>query len=118
MKKLIYIPLFLSMLLLSCTTYTEEIRLECKQPVLPVLIRNPHNPVLQLRLIRRQAINYQVEKIVLSPTGTTDPADIETVSLFLADEKGSFSTDRLLGTLVGTDDTQTFFLSLPVDQIP
>lgn len=116
MKKLIYIPLFLSMLLLSCTTYTEEIRLECKQPVLPVLIRNPHNPVLQLRLIRRQAINYQVEKIVLSPTGTTDPADIETVSLFLADEKGSFSTDRLLGTLVGTDDTQTFFLSLPVDQ--
>lgn len=116
MKTFIYLSLLLSALLLSCTTYTEEIRLECKQPVIPVLIHNPHNPVLQLRLIRRQAVNYQVEKIVLSPAATTDPSDIETVSLFLADEKGNFSTDHLLGTLAGADDTQTFFLTLPVDK--
>lgn len=116
MKKFIYISFLLSALLLSCTSYTEEIRLECKQPVIPVLTHKPYNPVLQLRLIRQQAADYRVEKIVLALTGTTDPEDIETVSLFLSDPRGNFSTEHLLGTSDGKDDTPTFHLSLPVDK--
>lgn len=116
MRKFIYIPFLLSALLLSCTSYTEEIRLECKQPVIPVLTHKLYNPVLQLRLIRQQALDYRVEKIVFVPTGTTDPEDIETVSLFLSDPRGNFSTEHLLGTSDGKDDTSTFYLSLPVDK--
>lgn len=102
-----YIPFIIGsyvyFMLSACHAYTDGVQVECRQPVIPVLTHKEHSPVLQIRLIRKNASNYRLEKVVLSAVGTTDRNDMEAVHLFWGDEAGNFSEHRLAGSSEGKE---------------
>lgn len=88
MKQLYFYLLGSLCLLSSCQSYTEHISLTVEQPVVPVLTLKEANPVLKLQLIRSEATDYTLQHLKLSLAESTDVADIESVALYHANEKG------------------------------
>lgn len=84
--------LSLFFMLSACRAADMQIRIT--RPTLPVLTKMDANPVLRVEIIRNNsATAYTLQEITLSLRGTTELGDIASVSLFKADESGSFSTD-------------------------
>ncbi len=87
----------LSLILSSCNPVTDELQVYCRQPVIPVLALRDNNPVLQIRLISENRLDFRLEKVRLSLAGTTFLEDVDSVRLFLAGENGNFSALTQLG---------------------
>ncbi len=127
MKRIL--PILLSVLVLSCTGYTDEISTRIENPVLPVLTGKDANPVLKIEIIRQQPGDYLLQKVVISLEGTTDLNDIERVSLFKFDSEGRFVTDNLISEVQSpasivtfkdnfnvTEDTLAFWVSVTLKE--
>lgn len=78
--------------LCSCNISTDQILIESFQPVIPVLTLKENNPVLQIKLINTSSLDYRLEKVNLSLTGTSRLKDIVSVSLYDSGENGNFSS--------------------------
>lgn len=61
------------------------------QPVLPVLTLKEANPVLKIKLFKKEVHACAVNELTLSLKGTTDRADIEHIRLYGAGKKGEIS---------------------------
>lgn len=109
----------------ACSSYSENVKIDLEQPVLPVLTMKDINTVLIIRLIKTPSIYCEVKKIALSLNGTTDIKDIESVSLFDLNQQNKILETVLLGYsehLVGNvifkdkhlikQDTMTFGISV------
>jgi sialidase-1 len=91
-----YLIVAVFFLAFSCTRHA-PVRFESEQPVYPVLTMKEHNPVLKIQLIKTAPDDYVIEKIKLSPAGTAQPDQIESVSLFIGGKKGSFVLENRFG---------------------
>ena len=97
MKKILF--LLLLVIFVKCSTgYTDKLSVTCEQPVLPVLTMKDANPVLKTTLIRNAAIDYSINEVVVSLNGTTDLNDIESISLYQADNKGYIDIKKQIGS--------------------
>lgn len=106
---------FISILLISCTKYTDKISVTIKQPVLPVLTMKDANPVLKIELIRSQPIDYTLQSIVFALQGTTNIDDIENVGLYYAGPDGTLDIDKPAIASVAASETVTFSTGIPVE---
>ncbi|WP_455638769.1 exo-alpha-sialidase [Parabacteroides sp.] len=114
MKKILLL-ISLSILLFSCTSYTDGIYVTVKQPVLPVLTMKETNPVLKIELIRTQPIKYSLREITLELQGTTEINDIDKVGLYHANAKGMIDTDKPLLAPIAGSETVTFNTDIQVE---
>lgn len=101
-------------LLLSCQSYTDTLKIEIKSPVLPVLAGKEHNPVLKLQMVRSDSIEYIIHQIALSLEGTTDLSEISKVSLFASGPDGSFSPEMLIEEVIPSNAVVTFASDIAV----
>lgn len=88
---------FICLVLASCAGYTDKVSVACEQPVLPVLTMKETNPVLKTTLIRKVPEAYSVKEFAFSLAGTADLNDIESVSLYLGNEKGLPDVEKQIG---------------------
>lgn len=114
MKKILLL-ISLSILLFSCTSYTDGIYVTVKQPVLPVLTMKETNPVLKIELIRTQPIKYSLREITLELQGTTEINDIDKVGLYHANAKGMIDADKPLLAPIAGSETVTFNTDIQVE---
>lgn len=114
MKKILLL-ISLSILLFSCTSYTDGIYVTVKQPVLPVLTMKEANPVLKIELIRTQPIKYSLREITLELQGTTEINDIDKVGLYHANAKGMIDADKPLLAPIAGSETVTFNTDIQVE---
>lgn len=114
MKKILLL-ISLSILLFSCTSYTDSIYVTVKQPVLPILTMKETNPILKIELIRTQPIKYSLREITLELQGTTEINDINKVGLYHANEKGMIDADKPLLAPIAGGETVTFNTDIPVE---
>lgn len=106
---------FISILSISCTTYSDKISVTIKQPVLPVLTMKDANPVLKIELIRSQPIDYTLQSIAFALQGTTNIDDIENVGLYYAGPDGTLDIDKPAIASVAASETVTFSSVIPVE---
>lgn len=119
MKGINILWICLSTCLLACNSYTDTLRVECCQPVIPVLTLKDYNPVVQLKLIRNDSADYRLKEVTLSSTGTTDRGDIKATQLFLAAADGSFAETyplSLCPDLAVTQDTLILWVSVKLQE--
>lgn len=100
-------------LLTACQSYTDHVRVVSSLPVVPVLTMKEANPILKIELIKSNLSECLVKEISLSLAGTTNPGDIEKISLFAADRNGAFSASEPLGNPVSSDETVIFNEEIP-----
>jgi sialidase-1 len=105
-------PIFL----IACGNQTDQVKIVCEQPVLPVLTKKAANPVLKTSLIRNTASDYVLQEIQLSLQGTTDLVDIESVSLYLANDKGNLATTTQIGEALPPSSKLVFKSDFSVDK--
>lgn len=108
--------LFICLVLLACDRYTEQLNLISEQPVLPVLTLKEVNPVLKASIVRQSGVNYALQEVILSLEGTTDLNDIESVGLFLPNEKGLPDAGQPLGSSLPPAPKLVFKNNFPVDR--
>lgn len=106
---------FISILSISCTTYSDKISVTIKQSVLPVLTMKDANPVLKIELIRSQPIDYTLQSIAFALQGTTNIDDIENVGLYYAGPDGTLDIDKPAIASVAGSETVTFSSVIPVE---
>lgn len=111
-----FLIILLSVILCSCNTCTDELQVELKQPVIPVLALKENNPVLQVRLVRANPVDYRLEEVKLSLTGTSNLSDVVSVSLYLSGEDGMFSPESRIGIVEKAAEEVSFKTDLPVSQ--
>lgn len=102
MKKYIKIlsTILLGATIVCCqgTNRTEIINLTASQPILPVLAKREQNKILDINIqLKDSMINVKTAVFTFSLEGTSDLADIETVSL-LYSKTGSFEEAKVVGT--------------------
>jgi sialidase-1 len=85
-----------------------------EQPVYPVLTGKAHNPVLKLQLVKSGAEAYTLLKVQCALEGTSQLAQIDSLSLFFAGDKNNFSTEKQFGTTVAATGTVVFYGDFPV----
>ncbi|MGL4851732.1 MAG: exo-alpha-sialidase [Phocaeicola sp.] len=123
------IQFLLGTLLMGCTLLPAQVQVIVNQPVLPVLTQKEINPVLKLELIKTEKEDCTVEEIKYSLKGTTELADIESITLYGATKNGYLSTkDQLTephfsaksvafkNPLVLKSDTTTLWVSLKLKE--
>lgn len=81
----LFLGLSFLLTLSACRNYTDKVVAEVRQPVCPVLALKEHNPVLNLRLMRRDSTRYALRRMDFTLEGTTRPEDVVSASLFLGD---------------------------------
>ncbi|MGI6074521.1 MAG: exo-alpha-sialidase [Fermentimonas sp.] len=112
----------LTMLMLSCGRYSEDIKVEMESPILPLLTGKEYNPVKKIRLTRNSDEladdeAYQIERIALSISGD-DISEVQGISLFKAGNKEKFETNNLIESLSVTDKVSfEYMLNVPEDTI-
>jgi sialidase-1 len=80
-----------------------------------VLTRKAHNPVLKLQLVKPGTETYTLLKVQCSLEGTSQLAQIDSLSLFFAGGKNIFSTEKQFGSTVAAAGTVVFCGNFPVD---
>ena len=90
--------LLLMVIFLRCgNSHTNQLSVTCEQPVLPILTMKEINPVLKATLVRNTPVDYNIQDITVSLEGTTDINDIESISLYQANEKGLPDAEKQVG---------------------
>lgn len=99
MKKWLFvIPLICS--LYACQTPEDmRVRMEVEQPALPVLAKKDVNPLMRLDLIRQSDEAYEVRRIDVSLSGTTDLNEVESIGLYKAGKNGMCDPKQLIETV-------------------
>lgn len=95
MNKLI--PIFIILILTSCTNFTNEVAVSVEYPVLPVLTQKEANPVVKITLTPTIEGSSVVLKKVAFQLTATDMADITTVGLYHASNKGLLDAEQPIG---------------------
>lgn len=113
MNKILLLLISLSMI--SCNRYTEQLSVLTEQPVLPVLTMKEVNPVLKTSIIRKADTSYILKEVTISLDGTTNLQDIENIGLYMTNEKGLPNKDMQIGTSLPTASKITFNTDFPVD---
>lgn len=116
MKNTTSILCIIALLLQSCQSSTDSIRVEITNPTLPVLTGKETNPVLRVDLIRSFAENYRIMEVAFDLAGTTDLATVESVSLYAAKKDGFIDPKRILAQAVISGNKVSFSESIPVDR--
>lgn len=100
-------------LLTACQSYTDKIQVVSHHSIIPLLTGREANPVLKIELIKSDLPVCFVKDVSLSFAGTTDPGDIEKISLFAADRNGAFTTATSFGNPVSTGTSVVFNEEIP-----
>ena len=108
----IFVIFILSSIFVECKN--ENVTVSITQSVVPVLTLKDANPVLKIELIRDKPIDYFLEQIDLSLSGTNEVRDIQYVQLFQSDEKGNFSTKNQIGERLYAKSKIVFKEDFPV----
>jgi sialidase-1 len=113
-KIIILICWNIALILCSCSHYS-PVRLVSEQPVYPVLTMKAHNPVLKLQLLNSGKEDYTLSKVCCSLEGTSQLEQIDSITLFFAGDKKSFSTKKQFGETAPAAKTVVFAGNFPVD---
>lgn len=97
MKKINLPGMLLLFLWAGCSTPQYEIKVTPQKTVAPILIGKKENPLLKLKVNNPSQQELCVTSLTLSPEGTTDAADIESVNVYFTGQSGRFSADVLFG---------------------
>ena len=108
-----FVILSLAFFIVACSDV--PVRFESEQPVYPVLTGKDYNPVLQIKTIKTGADNYILEKVDISLTGTTQPDQLESVSLFVGGKNGVFDSEKQFGEAMSPSVGITFSGNLTVE---
>lgn len=113
----------LTMIMLLNASLYAQVRVAVEQPIIPVLIGKPYNPVLKLTFIKNEVGNAQVRNLSFSIKG--DINSVAYITLYPADRNGKIAKDSPLSssqkankTICFTDpvfltqDTTTVWVSL------
>ncbi|MDL2276971.1 exo-alpha-sialidase [Parabacteroides sp. OttesenSCG-928-G07] len=114
MKK--YLLCLCFIFLIACGNQTDLVKIICEQPVLPVLTKKAANPVMKTSLIRSTTSDYVLQEVHLSLQGCTDLADIESVSLYLANDRGNLATTTQIGKALSPSSKLVFKTDFSVDK--
>lgn len=98
MKDIIALLLCITAFVFQSCGYTDEIKVEITNPVLPILAGKDACPVLRINFIRNTSENYQITNTILDLNGTSDIGIIEEVSLYAAKEDGYIDYNKCLAT--------------------
>lgn len=90
---------------ISMQPYTEQLSIQQEQPVLPVLTIKEVNPALKRNIIRQVNTAYSLQEVTISLEGTTELSDIESVGLFLMNEKRVELTRQVNASCMGIINT-------------
>lgn len=91
-KTIFLLPMFF-LSVSACQSYADQIAVEIRQPVYPVLTLKEYNPVLCLHLTNKSSAGYQLEKMEFTLEGSTCPEDVVSASLFLDDARENVCAD-------------------------
>ncbi|MFN0198377.1 MAG: exo-alpha-sialidase [Planctomycetaceae bacterium] len=83
------------------------IRASASSPVHPILIRNPHGPLLRIVLDVSEATKAEIQAVSFQLDGTDDLGDLESLSLFWTGDKDAFSPEHPFGKPVQPSATIT-----------
>jgi sialidase-1 len=90
-----------------------QVYFEVSQPQIPVLVGKEANPVLKL-IAKGIKPGESLEGVKISLQGTTNPNDIETISLFYSTDSKKFTADKQIGTTLTLKSALTFTDQFPV----
>ncbi len=76
---------------------SRQLEISIRQPVYPVLIRNEHNPILQVVMEVKQKEDVGLRSMTFSLKGTDSPGDLESLEMFYTGEIGEFAAERRFG---------------------
>ena len=110
----ISLVLCFAFMLMSCSQ-DANIKLEVIQPVFPVLTLKEHNPVLKMQIIRENKDSYVLQRVKFTMDGTTQPDQVESISLFMSGKEGAFATEQQFGQSVSAANDIVFADEYPVD---
>ncbi|MGL4994158.1 MAG: exo-alpha-sialidase [Bacteroidales bacterium] len=86
------ITLIQLMLLLTASSISAQIKVELRQPLLPILTRMENNPVVKLDVIKQSNSINEIREIAFNLDGTTNISDIEYLRLYKG-KKGALIDD-------------------------
>lgn len=94
MKSYYFKSIILIAVLFANISLHAQVRVVAEQPIIPVLIDKPYNPVLRLNFIKTKDSNAKVSSLRLSIGG--DVCCAENVTLYLADKNGRLNPEYAL----------------------
>lgn len=127
--KLIRLFFLFTLLIIIPNTYANQVNSVCKkhnsneisvtasQLTIPVLTRVEHNAIMKITISNSSNEPITLKKIVLSLKGSTALNDIESISIYHADEKGKLNTSKQYGsTTIPTKNIEfrsKFLINMP-----
>lgn len=127
MKQIRVILFFLILFFISDTSATqyvsyckntdaEQISASATHQIIPVVTRVEHNAVMKITLTNLSGKPFSLHDITLSLKGTTALKDIESVSVFHADEKGRLDSGKQYGHSLKPAGKLTFKSKLIIEK--
>lgn len=95
MSKLI--PILVALILISCTTLTNEVAVSLEYPVLPVLTQKEANPMVKITLVPSSKDKKMILKKIAFRLDATNKDDVVTVGLYHANNEGLLDSEGLIG---------------------
>ena len=106
MKLRYLISIAIAAILFLSAELKAQVRVVVEQPVVPVLIGKPYNPVLKLDFIKEKPCNAKVCQLQFSLAG--DVGSVENVALYPAYKNGRIAPENALSSAKKAEKTTTF----------
>ena len=106
MKLRYLISIAIAAILFLSADLNAQVRVVVEQPVVPVLIGKPYNPVLKLDFIKEKPCNAKVSQLRFSLDG--DVGSVENVALYPAYKNGRIAPENALSSAKKAEKTTTF----------
>lgn len=97
MKKINFIPVLLCFLAMGCGSPSIQVPVTPYKQTSPVLIGKKENPLLTLKVNNPTDRELCIKSVCLSPDGSTDLSDIETIRIYFTGNSGQFNSNVLFG---------------------